>query len=104
MPSSAKLGVADNDEERSIAVLLASAFEPDMVGKSVTASLADSSPSRASLTAASCASCGMLTAASLGPLPIGAEDAVCSHERGSHAGSNHASCNIGEGIYVDPAG
>ncbi len=73
MPSSAKLGAAENDEERSIAVLLASASEPGMVGKSVTASLADSSPSRASLTTTSC---GLLTAASLGPLPIGAEDAV----------------------------
>ena len=73
MPSSAKLGVAENDEERSIAVPLALAFEPGMVGKSVTASLADFSSSRASLTTTSC---GMLTAASLGPLSIGAEDAV----------------------------
>jgi hypothetical protein len=49
-------------------------------------------------------SCGMLTAASLGPLSIGAEDAVCSHKRGGHAGSKHASCNVGEGLYVDPEG
>ena len=76
MPSSAKLGVAENDELRSIAVPLALAFEPDMVGKSVTASLAESSPSRASLTATSCASCGLLTTASLGPLSTSAEDAV----------------------------
>ncbi len=58
---------------RSTAVRLALAFEPDMVGKSVTASLADSSLSRASLMTTSC---GMLTAASLGPLPIGAENVV----------------------------
>ena len=82
-------------------MLFALAFEPDMVGKSVTASLADSSPSRASLMTTRC---GLPTAASLGPLSIGAEDAVCSHKRGSHAGGNHAGSNIGKGIYVDPEG
>ena len=82
-------------------MLFALTSKPDMAGKSVTASLADSSPSRASLMTTSC---GMLTAASLGPLSKGAEDAVCSHKRGGHAGSNHASCNVGEGIYVDPEG
>ncbi len=76
MPSSVWLGVAENDEERSIAVLLAVAFEPDMAGKSLTASLAESSPSRARLTTTSCASCGLRPAASLGPLPTSAEDAV----------------------------
>ncbi len=89
---------------RSITVLFALTSKPDMAGKSVTASLADSSPSRASLMTTSCAGCGMLTAASRGPLPTSAENVVCSHKRGSHAGSNHASCNVGEGIYVDPMG